>query len=109
MNNTAQTNTTIITDLDTIKSLMQLEDLIDSSFAIFDEYRRYLVDKDVRQKLDELLNVQIEQLAFHQVLMDRLTIASSNTKAACAEYHQSVINTMTACKMLIAFYEKEYK
>jgi len=105
MNNTQTTSTTLITDLGTIKSLMKLEDLIDHTFEVFDEYKKYLVDAEIRQKLDELLNAQIEQLAFHQVLMDRLTIASSNTKAACAEYHQAVINTMTACKMLIAFYE----
>lgn len=105
MNNTAQT-TTIITDLDTIKSLMQLEDLIDHDFEVFDEYQRYLADTEIRQKLDELLNLQIEHLAFHQVLMDRLTIASANTKKACTEYHQAVINTMISCKMLIAFYER---
>lgn len=105
MTNTAQT-TTIITDLDTIKSLMQLEDLIDHDFEIFDEYKKYLADAEIRQKLDELLNIQIEHLAFHQVLMDRLTIASANTKKACIEYHQSVINVMATCKMLIAFYER---
>ena len=96
----------IITDLDTIKSLMQLEDLIDHDFEIFDEYKKYLADAEIRQKLDELLNIQIEHLAFHQVLMDRLTIASVNTKKACIEYHRAVINTMTSCKMLIAFYER---
>ncbi len=105
MNNTAQT-TTIITDLDTIRSLMELEDLIDRSFEVFDEYQRYLDDSEIRQKLNELLDIQIKHLAFHQVLMNRLTIASTNTKAACSEYHQAAINTMASCKMLIAFYER---
>jgi hypothetical protein len=99
-------NTAIITDIDTIKSLMQLEDLIDHDFEVFDEYQRYLADAEIRQKLDELLNLQIEHLAFHQCLMDRLSIASASTKTACAEYHRAVINTMTSCKMLIAFYER---
>ncbi len=48
MMNTAQT-TTIITDLDTIKSLMQLEDLIDHDFEVFDKYKRYLADAEIRR------------------------------------------------------------
>lgn len=106
MNNTAQTNATLITDFDTIRSLMELKDLIDHDFEVFDKYKKYLADAEIRQKLDELLSIQIEHLAFHQVLMDRLTIASVNTKKACIEYHRAVINTMTSCKMLIAFYER---
>lgn len=105
MKNTAQA-TTIITDLDTIKSLMELEDIIDRTFEIFDKYKKFLVDKDIRQKLDELLNAQVKHLAFHQVLMDRLTIASTNTKYACLEYHKSVVNMMATCKLLISCYEE---
>lgn len=106
MSNTQTTSTTLITDLGTIKSLMELEDLIDHTFEVFSEYKKYLVDKDIRQKLDELLNAQIEHLALHQVLMDRLTMASANTKHACLEYHKSVVSMMATYKLLISYYEK---
>lgn len=42
MNNTAQTNATLITDFDTIRSLMELEDLIDHDFEVFDKYKNTL-------------------------------------------------------------------